>query len=316
MYVESFLDSHVLVEHFMADGPPSVSPGVTGDGACVADDTSCLRCGYNLRTLAVESVCPECGTDVAISLRGDRLQFSDPLWLGDIIRGVRLMARMYLVAVICIGLLWLLGVLASERVLSGGQALYAGVCAGMVVLTFAYLALLIGLWLFTVPEPNYIGPRSLRLLQRVIRWATLAGVIASLTFIVSARTSRSPVPALLVAVATTLISALATLLYIRLLAMRLPAPGQAGAAKALLIGLLITTPVMTAGVLVIYTRRAVGSSPAFALLGCSYMAGFLLALAYTALLFKLRRALEQALAEARRLADTASEARVVDSGRP
>src|SRR5215208_5925253 len=34
----------------------------------VKQDTACVRCGYNLRTLGREGKCPECGASVAASL--------------------------------------------------------------------------------------------------------------------------------------------------------------------------------------------------------------------------------------------------------
>jgi hypothetical protein len=48
---------------------------MTSDGAerCdevrVPEDLACIRCGYNLRTLREDGVCPECGDAVAESLR-------------------------------------------------------------------------------------------------------------------------------------------------------------------------------------------------------------------------------------------------------
>lgn len=51
-------------------------------------DISCMRCGYNLRGLAVDGQCPECGALVSASLNADRLMFADPNWLSGIARGL------------------------------------------------------------------------------------------------------------------------------------------------------------------------------------------------------------------------------------
>jgi hypothetical protein len=53
----------------------------------VAGDLACIQCGYNLRTLHREAKCPECGLEVARSMRGDRLRYSDPAWLAKVAVG-------------------------------------------------------------------------------------------------------------------------------------------------------------------------------------------------------------------------------------
>ena len=47
----------------------------------VVGDVLCRTCGYNLRSLSLDSLCPECGARVEFSLRGNLLRFSDPQWL-------------------------------------------------------------------------------------------------------------------------------------------------------------------------------------------------------------------------------------------
>lgn len=41
---------------------------------------ACIRCGYNLRTLATAGLCPECGHPVLATVRNS-LGFANPLWL-------------------------------------------------------------------------------------------------------------------------------------------------------------------------------------------------------------------------------------------
>ena len=57
---------------------PGVVDPVSG---LVVIDLSCRRCGYNLRTLAEAGRCPECGSPVGLSTRGNFLQFADPDWV-------------------------------------------------------------------------------------------------------------------------------------------------------------------------------------------------------------------------------------------
>jgi hypothetical protein len=47
----------------------------------VTEDMLCVHCGYNVRGLPVDGRCPECGTPVSWSLRGDLLRHADPEWL-------------------------------------------------------------------------------------------------------------------------------------------------------------------------------------------------------------------------------------------
>jgi hypothetical protein len=54
----------------------------------VADDVPCAHCGYNVRTLPADGVCPECAHPVAWSLRGSGLCYVPSAWLRRVNRGV------------------------------------------------------------------------------------------------------------------------------------------------------------------------------------------------------------------------------------
>jgi tetratricopeptide (TPR) repeat protein len=71
-----------------------------GFRAAIDGDVTCVACGYNLRGLAPEKVCPECGTAVHRSLHGDQLRYADATWLGMIRRGIRLMLWNLLLAIL------------------------------------------------------------------------------------------------------------------------------------------------------------------------------------------------------------------------
>jgi hypothetical protein len=53
-------------------------------------DTSCLHCGYNLRGLRVDGLCPECGSPIGRSVLGNYLRYSEVDWLQTIGRGATL----------------------------------------------------------------------------------------------------------------------------------------------------------------------------------------------------------------------------------
>lgn len=55
----------------------------------VADDIPCIHCNYNLRTLHLDAVCPECGSPVSLTVRADLLRFSNPQWVERLARGTR-----------------------------------------------------------------------------------------------------------------------------------------------------------------------------------------------------------------------------------
>lgn len=56
----------------------------------LATDVECIHCGYNLRGLASDGRCPECGTPVQFSSQGNLLCYSDPEWVQRLLWGVRL----------------------------------------------------------------------------------------------------------------------------------------------------------------------------------------------------------------------------------
>ena len=61
------------------------------DGGGASADLHCVGCGYHLRGLAEDGTCPECGTAVARSMRGDLLSAADPAWMRRVYRGQTLM---------------------------------------------------------------------------------------------------------------------------------------------------------------------------------------------------------------------------------
>jgi hypothetical protein len=61
----------------------------------LAEERTCLRCGYNLRGLEPGGVCPECALPVRHSLNSDSLRFADRSWLRTVRRGLWLVTASF-----------------------------------------------------------------------------------------------------------------------------------------------------------------------------------------------------------------------------
>lgn len=226
--------------------PPSpTAPGI------VDADRPCLRCGYNLRNLAVEGVCPECGAPVARSLRGNLLEFSDRAYVADLRRGCTLV-EIGLVADMLGGLavivLTVVLLVRQGSIISGSPAPPSlGSLSmeqfGRMVDAVSSLIAIFGWWLITTPDPGIVGPdmdvRARRVL-RVLLVVSAASAAASLgiTFIPGmgskafsivglGNSSFSPalLAATIVGLTTVLVRAasfFAKILYLKHLAARIP----------------------------------------------------------------------------------------------
>ena len=76
----------------------------------------CITCGYDLRSLPTEESCPECGTPIELSLRGDRLSRSDPAWVARLARGQSVLVfgvRFCLICMVCAFVIPFLGVVVG-----------------------------------------------------------------------------------------------------------------------------------------------------------------------------------------------------------
>ncbi len=139
----------------------------------VPSDPLCLRCGYNLRGLDAEKVCPECGLGVARSL-DPRSEFhrGRPIWLNRLAAGARLLLTTQ------IGVL----VLLFSLVLGSSQF-------GGLVSTWAIIAILclfavmhcVALLLLTWPENRFERRQPGNRLRVLLRlWAWNAPIIVLL----------------------------------------------------------------------------------------------------------------------------------------
>lgn len=108
-------------------------PHIDSDGR-LATSVACLDCAYDLRGIEIDAACPECGTKVRVTLRGDKLAEGPAAWLRTLRRGA--------------------GVLRVGVALS---PLMVGVPIAMV-----------GVWLLTTPQPDRDEPAG----DERFRWAS------------------------------------------------------------------------------------------------------------------------------------------------
>lgn len=185
--------------------PPPATPLATPPTPRRAgpDGRLCMNCGYALDGLAVDGVCPECGTAVELSLRPNWLAFASPPWLRRLYRGfveIEISVAFLIARSIFGGPAANLGVLAVPPI----AVVWFGV--GMTVLFSLIEAW--GWWRVTSPEPSREGSdaesgsvrrwvRSLAVCGAVLRlfsslvsalqlgpspWVEIPGVVSSLVF--------------------------------------------------------------------------------------------------------------------------------------
>jgi hypothetical protein len=131
------------------EAPPHVldAPALPG--------VTCLACGYDLRGLAPDGACPECGTPIAFSVRGDFYRFGDPDRIGRLATGASIIGITLLLA-----LPWsLLLYIVDARVLlhaSSGRGTITALGTGAWILVHAW-----GWWMLGEREPGLRddGPR-------------------------------------------------------------------------------------------------------------------------------------------------------------
>jgi len=213
-------------------------------------DVLCLGCEYNLRGQLTTNQCPECGLAIGESLKSDHLRLADIAWL----RAVKQ------------GLLWLIiGTFAGIGlgfVSSGFAAIYASTQVstspfgpqqptsaapvnfvnalttgiGAAIMIFAYLQL-------TTPEPDAIRDRPSRGLTR---WSAVPG--HALSFLGAAMLIVQT-PAMEIAAGVTqvasgialMIAFIASMLYLRSLARRVPSQSLARQTTIVMWGIIGTT---------------------------------------------------------------------------
>ncbi|MFG0251970.1 MAG: hypothetical protein ACF8NJ_03755 [Phycisphaerales bacterium JB038] len=195
------------------------------------EDVFCRQCGYNLRGLTPEGKCPECGTPIERSLRGNLLVYSSPEYLTKLHQGVFLIlaaiVAQIILTVLAIVLMAAVGLQGAST--AGVQLVLNGL--GIAVSVASWY----GWWLFSSPDPAFVGLERGNAARRVVRVAVM--LIAALTiaqtgmsYAVNSGTAVSTLSlALLTLVGLLSLAASATMffasmLYMRWLTPRIPDP--------------------------------------------------------------------------------------------
>lgn len=184
---------------------------------------SCRRCGYELRGLAREGTCPECGAPVADALSGGILHLAAPEYLRWINRGAAL--------VFWIGIAFSL-YFAAEIAIIVCRDLNYSVSRGTEMTVAGAGALggllnALGWWWVSEPDPAFIGRDPS---ERVRKFARVTFLILMATEIAGlALTALGPsLPAVVTTIndilnfAVAIVSYFPSVLYLRVLARRVP----------------------------------------------------------------------------------------------
>lgn len=137
-------------------------------------DLFCHRCGYNLRGLNPDGLCPECGQPVTLAFRERLLRYAAPDWVKTIHRGV----RFELVWVALLPMLFILQTIATS---------YVPIVTVALCLLFSAASMFI-----TVPEP-LCKPRTSFVILRI---STAVGFLGILGLVLPRTYFRSVIPEL------------------------------------------------------------------------------------------------------------------------
>ncbi|MFM9957967.1 MAG: hypothetical protein ACKVZJ_07810 [Phycisphaerales bacterium] len=140
---------------------PRPQPAPEPELSIISVSRPCISCLYDLKGLPIQGVCPECGTSVALSLRGNMLARSSWAYLATLQSG--LVCVQAAVLSLGIGALTLVfgGFFAAAIAAALGQGGAAGglfllaALAGLVMSTVVPVALgLYGWWKVSTPDPH------------------------------------------------------------------------------------------------------------------------------------------------------------------
>ncbi len=156
--------------------PPAAHPGGASlESDTVGDDLICLQCGYSIRGLPRRGRCPECGTPIKRSLQGNLLRYSSPAYLATLNRGVLLI----LAAIIAQVILTVGGLILIVLLTRRGLTDLAGVWELLLWTASTGLSVisLIGWWLFSEPNPAFVGAGGGTTARKVVRTTVAAAAV-------------------------------------------------------------------------------------------------------------------------------------------
>lgn len=134
-------------------------------------DIPCRKCSYNLRSLPTDGLCPECATPIPLSIKGDLLCYSDPVWLKSLHNGARFIIFGVLVFV--------LAAIANVIFAMNFHTSQASILLLLLTIS-ASLLILGGWWLLTSPDPSGIGEDKYGTFRKIIRIYLIFTIVATL----------------------------------------------------------------------------------------------------------------------------------------
>src|SRR3954470_3750622 len=140
----------------------AASPIAVDATGIVTADLPCRSCSYNLRGLHQDSNCPECATEIKLSLRGHWLYCGDPDWVRQLKIGTRIILG-------CSALMILM------MCLSNPLGYYFRPLQNLLFAAASLLGV-VGTWMLTAPDPAGYERRTLVMARHVARWGLLLGV--------------------------------------------------------------------------------------------------------------------------------------------
>lgn len=155
----------------------------------VQTEQTCMRCGYSLRGLAADANCPECGSPVIRSLRGNLLRYTGPEYLRTIYTG-SIMVQAGALGGIGVGMLAIGGAVAIQQSFSmtGFNIDVARAILGAATsITVAF-----GWWLFASPDPGWLGQDTSAKSRLVLRISSAASAVFHAVFLVFVLSGISP----------------------------------------------------------------------------------------------------------------------------
>jgi hypothetical protein len=175
-----------------------------GPGAVAPAGAVCRFCGYDIGGLATGGTCPECGSAVMRSLKGNLLEYADPVYLRSLQLGVRIL----FLAIITINVVeTLMGLYAGlYGALNGfGQsgAPFSAVAATVqlelpsatsasflitqvILRSFGSGVILLGWWLLSARDPGATGSDPDQPIRRFLRTTLIVNAVMTTVWLVVA----------------------------------------------------------------------------------------------------------------------------------
>lgn len=150
------------------DEPPAPNPDT------VESSTPCRGCGYDVRGLASDGVCPECGFPIERTLGSDLLSNSSPEYVAKLYRGVTIVYTV-IICMIVYAVLTMAAGLIIQLVTRNVMPAWIQFLTQSVS-TLLGIVLIYGWWLFSEPDPassGGAGGSNARKLVRVMLFVAL-----------------------------------------------------------------------------------------------------------------------------------------------